>query len=170
MILIAATFVILLFILLLYKTNRKKKGINIPFSFCIKTTLIGTLTVLALAAFVSYAIIPPSECTYSLANRIEVIPIGYNESMPPANFIFDDNAYQYIPKYLKDHPSFISIESSRVHINYTDGPAYVEVYEATGFKHALTWVYGDPNTCNNNYYEIYASKDTIQKIQSASSE
>jgi hypothetical protein len=135
--------------------------------FYIKIACAGTLSVIALVILVSRTIIPSDECTYSLRNRIDVIPIGYNESMPPANFILSNNTYRFIPKTTKEDPIFSTADSSRTHINYTDGPAYIEVYEASGFKHNLTWIYGAPGACDSRYYEIYAPESTIQNAQSS---
>ena len=144
------------------KKHKRKKDVLIFFDN-IQISWLGACLVAGLLVLIGYIIVPPNEYTYSLRDKIEVISIGYNESMPPANFILDGNNYRYISKDTKDRPKYSSIDASRAHVNYTDGPAYVEVYETNGFKHNLTYIYGSPGK-GNWYYEIYAPEDTIQGV------
>ena len=170
MVLVAIGFIVFLFFVApkYYSDISKQKENVSKFGSYLTVALTGTLFALTLVVLFSRTIIPVDECTYSFSHRIEVIPIGYNESMPPANFIFSNDTYRFIPKVAKDDPMFSTVESSRAHINYTDdGPAYVEVYEASGFKHALTWFYGAPEACNYSHYEVYAPESTIQNVQSS---
>ena len=170
MVLVAIGFIVFLFFVApkYYSDISKQKENVSKFSSYLMVALTGTLFAIALVVLFSRTIIPSDECIYSFSRRIEVIPIGYNESMPPANFIFSNDTYRFIPKAAKDDPVFSTIESSSAHINYIDDePAYVEVYEVSGFKHTLTWVYGAPEACDYSYYEVYAPKNTIQNVQSS---
>ena len=161
MILSAITFILALIFVAprVYKKCESNK-----FSSTVVMVGIITLSMILLLIFTNYIfVISPEECNYSLEKEKTVIPIGYNQSEPPANFLFDGEEYRYISSDNREKPIFSTVESEYVHINYTDGPARIETYRPVGFKHLFTWFYGLLSTSSYRY-EIYAPKETVQFI------
>ena len=142
----------------------RKKQCKKKFSFVTMSALTAMIVTAIILTFVSSLVIPQEEYSYTLSWEDTVVPIGYNASEPAANFLFDGKEYRYISSTNKDDPMFSRLKSDLVHINYSDGPARIESYKATGFKHSSTWLYGLLGALDD-YYEVYAPAETIQTIR-----